>query len=226
VTSNNDSYMRPLFSDFSADRKVWNTTDEFMFGRSILAAPILNPQYTEEKIIKEDAMTGWDRKEASDGSPVGTVDFTATKTTTKYLPKGAEWYDFWTNKRIKGGQNVTIETSLDRVPMFVRAGSILPLGPEMQYVGEKSWDNLEVRVYPGADGTFTLYEDEGDNYNYEKGQFATILFQWNDRTRTLTIGSRQGSYKGMLLNRQFIIAMPDGQTKQVSYDGNELAVKL
>ena len=226
VTSNNDSYMRPLFSDFSADRKVWNTTDEFMFGRSILAAPILNPQYTEEKIIKEDAMTGWDHKEASDGSPVGTVDFTATKTTTKYLPKGAEWYDFWTNKRMKGGQNVTIETSLDRVPMFVRAGSILPLGPEMQYVGEKSWDNLEVRVYPGADGTFTLYEDEGDNYNYEKGQFATILFQWNDRTRTLTIGSRQGSYKGMLLNRQFIIAMPDGQTKQVSYDGNELAVKL
>ena len=226
VTSNNDSYMRPLFSDFSADRKVWNTTDEFMFGRSILATPILNPQYTEEKIIKEDAMTGWDRKEASDGSPVGTVDFTATKTTTKYLPKGAEWYDFWTNKRMKGGQNVTIETSLDRVPMFVRAGSILPLGPEMQYVGEKSWDNLEVRVYPGADGTFTLYEDEGDNYNYEKGQFATILFQWNDRTRTLTIGSRQGSYKGMLLNRQFIIAMPDGQTKQVSYDGNELAVKL
>ena len=226
VTSNNDSYMRPLFSDFASDRKVWNMTDEFMFGRSILAAPILDPQYTEEKIIRTDAMTGWDRQSASDGSPVGTIDWTATKTAAKYLPKGAVWYDFWTNKRYQGGQTVTLETTLDRVPMFVRAGSILPLGPEMQYVGEKTWDNLEVRVYPGADGSFTLYEDEGDSYNYEQGYYATITFTWNDRARTLTIGTRQGGFKGMILDRRFTIVLPDGTTKEVTHIGNEMVVKL
>ena len=226
VTSNNDSYMRPLFSDFAADKKVWNMTDEFMFGRSILAAPIVNPQYTEEKIIRTNAMTGWDRQNASDGSSAGAIDFTVPKSATKYLPKGTDWYDFWTNKRMKGGQNVTLETTLDRVPMFVRAGSILPLGPEMQYVGEKAWDNLELRIYPGANASFTLYEDEGDNYNYEKGQYTTIPMTWNNATSTLTIDARQGQYKGMLQSRRFTLVMPDGTTKTIDYNGTKTAVKL
>ena len=226
VTSNNDSYMRPLFSDFAADKKVWNITDEFLFGRSILAAPIVKAQYTEEKIIRTDAMTGWNRQNATDGSAAGAIDFTATKSTTKYLPKGAVWYDFWTNKQYKGGQDVTLETTLDRVPMFVRAGSILPLGPEMQYVGEKAWDNLEMRVYPGANGSFTLYEDEGDNYNYEKGQYATITFQWNDKARTLTIGERKGSYPGMLQKRQFTIVTPNGKQKVIEYNGQKMQVSI
>ena len=226
VTSNNDSYMRPLFSDFANDKKVWNLTDEFMFGRNILAAPIVNPQYTEEKIIRTDAMTGWNRQNATDGSNNGAIDFTATKTATKYLPKGATWYDFWTGKYYAGGQDVTLETSLDRVPMFVRAGSILPLGPEMQYVGEKAWDNLELRVYPGANGDFTLYEDEGDNYNYEKGQYATIAFHWNDKTRTLTIDERKGNYPGMLTKRQFTIVTPDGKQQVVNYEGIQKQVRI
>ena len=226
VTSNNDSYMRPLFADFAADKKVWNMTDEFLFGRSILAAPIVDPQYTEEKIIRTDAMTGWDRQRVSDGSPVGEIDWHATKTATKYLPKGAVWYDFWTNKQYKGGQTVTLETTIDRVPMFVRAGSILPLGPEMQWVGEKKWDNLEMRVYPGANGSFVLYEDEGDNYNYEKGAYATITFQWNDSKKVLTIGDRQGNYPGMLKTRTFTIVMPNGQQKQVGYSGSKTEIRL
>ncbi len=227
VTSNNDSYLRPLFSDFAADKRVWNIADEFMFGRSILAAPILDPQYTEEKIIRTDAMTGWNReKETGDKRQEAAIDWTVTKTATKYLPKGAVWYDFWTNKTYKGGQTVTLQTTLDRVPMFVRAGSILPLAPEMQYVGEKSWDNLEIRVYPGADGSFTLYEDEGDNYNYEQGYYATITFVWNDKARTLTIGTRQGGYKGMILDRQFTIVLPDGTTRTVTHNGNEQTVRL
>ena len=222
VTANNESYLRPLFSDFATDRKVWDMTDEFMFGRSILAAPIVDPQYTQEQIIKEDAMTGWDKKEvAMDNNSRLTVDWTAAKSATKYLPKGALWYDFWTNKSYKGGQTVTLPTSLDRVPMFVRAGSILPLGPEMQYVGEKAWDQLELRVYPGADGSFTLYEDEGDNYNYERGAYATITFRWSDKTRTLTIGSRQGEYPGMIKTRQFAIVLPDGSCVTTDYDGQE-----
>ena len=229
VTSNNDSYMRPLFADFKADKKVWDMTDEFMFGHSILAAPIVNPQYTEERIVRTDAMTGWNRQNVSDSSPAGAIDFTTSKTATKYLPKGAQWYDFWTNKAYKGGQDVTFETTLDRVPMFVRAGSILPLGPEMQYVGEKAWDDLEIHIYPGANGTFTLYEDEGDTYNYEKGQFTEILFTWDDAARRLTIAPRQGSFEGMLQTRQFRIVLigkgtPRSQT--VTYTGQQVEVKL
>ena len=224
VTSNNDSYMRPLFSDFAADKKVWNMTDEFMFGRSILAAPIVNPQYTEEKIIRTNEMTGWDRKTVSDGSSVGGVDWSEKKTATKYLPKGALWYDFWTGKRYKGGQDVVLETSFDQVPMFVRAGSILPLGPEMQYVGEKSWDNLELRIYPGADADFTLYEDEGDNYNYEKGVYTIIPIHWNDKAHKLTIGKREGQYPGMLEKRQFTLVWPDGTSQVVTYEGKEITI--
>ena len=153
------------------------------------------------------------------------IDFTATKTAVKYLPKGATWYDFWTNKAYKGGRNVTLETTFDRVPMFVRAGSILPLGPEMQYVGEKAWDNLELRVYPGADGRFVLYEDEGDNYNYEKGAYSTITLQWNDKKHTLTIGARKGEYPGMLQSRAFTVVWPDGTSKTVNYQGQEINIE-
>ena len=226
VTSANESYLRPLFSDFAADRRVWDVADEFMFGHSILAAPVVEAQYTQERIIREDAMTGWDKKEVKPESENTTVNWSETKTASKYLPKGALWYDFWTNKTYKGGQTVALQTSLDRVPMFVRAGSILPLGPEMQYVGEKAWDHLEIRIYPGADGSFTLYEDEGDNYNYEKGVYATIPFTWNDKTSSLTIGSRQGSYPGMLASRQFTFILPDGTSKNVSYNGESLTIKF
>ena len=228
VTSNNESYLRPLFSDFAADKKVWNMTDEFMFGRSILAAPILDPQYTQEIVIREDAMTGWDAKQpaAGDSNVAAAIDWSTPKTVTKYLPKGTLWYDFWTGKSYRGGQSVTLQTSLDRVPMFVRAGSILPLGPEMQYTGEKPWDNLELHLYPGADGTFTLYEDEGDTYRYEQGVYTTIRFDWNDKTRTLTIAERQGSYPGMLSSRQFTVILPDGTTKTISYHGHPITLTL
>ena len=150
-----------------------------------------------------------------------TINWAAPKTASKYLPKGALWYDFWTGNQYKGGQNVVFTTSFDRVPMFVRAGSILPLGPEMQYVGEKTWDNLELHIYPGANGEFTLYEDEGDNYNYEKGVYSTIKFEWNDRARMLTIGSRQGEYPGMLTQRKFTVVLPDGTQRAIEYNGNE-----
>ena len=226
VTSNNESYLRPLFSDFAQDKKVWDMTDEFMFGRAILAAPIVEAQYTEEKIIKENAMTGWDKKEAKAGAEDMTTDFTAEKTTVKYLPKGANWYDFWTGQSYRGGQTITLQTSFYRVPMFIRAGSILPLGPEMEYVGQKAWDNLEIRIYPGADGTFILYEDEGDNYHYEQGVYATITFRWHNAKRTLTIGERKGTYPGMLTARKFTLVLPDGSTREVDYDGKEVIVHL
>jgi alpha-D-xyloside xylohydrolase len=110
--------------------------------------------------------------------------------------------------------------------MFVRAGSILPLGPEMQYVGERSWDHLEIRVYPGADGAFVLYEDEGDNYNYERGACSTITFKWNDNTRQLTIGTRKGDFPGMLKSRRFTVVLPDGRQQEVEYNGSERVISL
>ncbi len=211
VTSNSESYLRPLFSDFAKDRNVWDMTDEFMFGRSILAAPILESQYTQEEVARGN---------------VSSVDWSAPKTTQKYLPKGTVWYDFWTGKRYAGGQNVTLETTLNRVPMFVRAGSIVPLGPVMQHVGEKQWDNLELRVYPGADASFTLYEDEGDSYNYEKGIYSNIPISWNERSRTLTIGERKGTYPGMTEGRKFTIITPDGRQQTVDYNGKMVKCNL
>ena len=211
VTSSNESYLRPLFSDFAQDRKVWDMTDEFMFGRSILAAPVLEPQYTEERVVRGD---------------VSVADWTAPKTIQKYLPKGANWYDFWTGKRHAGGQTVTLETTLNRVPMFVRAGSIVPMGPVVQYVGEKPWENLELRVFPGADAFFTLYEDEGDSYNYERGIYSTIPIRWLERSQTLTIGERKGSFPGMLEKRQFTVVTPDGRQQTIDYNGQKVEYRL
>ena len=214
VTSNNGSYLRPLFSDFAADRNVWEMADEFLMGDIIPAAPIVEAQYTEEKIIKTDEMSGWDRNNA-DNKQVANVDFTQTKQTVKYLPKGSDWYDFYTGKLYKGGQKVTLTTTFDKSPMFIKAGGILPLAPEMQYVTEKDWSSLEIRVYPGKDGSFTLYEDEGDNYNYENGKYSEILFTWNDARKTLTISDRKGSFDGMLKQRTFDVVLPDGTSKKV-----------
>jgi len=127
-----------------------------------------------------------------------------------YLPE-AEWYDFWTGAKTKGGKAVDAPAPLDRMPLYVRAGSILPLGPEMEWSTEKPADPIELRVYPGADGDFTLYEDENDSYRYEKGVYATIPIHWNDRAGALTIGKRQGSFPGMLKNRTFhIVFVSDG----------------
>ena len=121
-----------------------------------------------------------------------------------YLPAGATWYDFWTGLTNAGGQTVSAAATIGTMPIYVRAGSILPYGPDVQYATQ-SVDPIEIRVYRGANGSFTLYEDEGDNYNYETGAYATIPMTWNDATQTLTIGARQGSFPGMLASRTFNI---------------------
>ena len=225
VTSNDASYMRALVYDFPKDTKVWDMTDEFLFGQNILATPIVSAQYTEEKIMRTDAMTGWDRQEVAQKLSES-VDFGVNKTAVKYLPAGADWYYYWTEEKYKGGQEVEIETAFDEVPMFVRAGSIMPYAPVMQYAEQSKWDNLDIVVYPGADAEFVLYEDEGDNYNYEQGQYSTITFKWNDKKGELTIGDVQGSYPGMLASRKFNVrvAGKDG-IKTVEYTGKSVAVK-
>ena len=113
--------------------------------------------------------------------------------------------DFWIGATLDGGNSVTANAPVNILPLHVRAGSIVPLGPAMQYATEKPADPIELRIYRGADGEFTLYEDEGDNYKYEKGKYATIPFEWNEAKQTLTIGKRSGDFKGMLKERTFHI---------------------
>jgi alpha-D-xyloside xylohydrolase len=139
-------------------------------------------------------------------SPVTEAGATARRV---YLPK-AEWYDFWTGGKTNGGRAVDAPAPLDRMPLYVRAGSILPLGPDMEWSTQKPADPIELRVYPGADGDFTLYEDENDSYRYEKGVYATIPIHWNDHARKLTIGKREGAFPGMLKDRTFHVVFVSG----------------
>lgn len=193
-----------------------------MFGKSILVNPVTNPMYTKTGTVE-----GRDT--------IKTEDFSSVKTKQTYLPKGADWYDFWTGEKLTGGQKVTRETPLDIIPLYIKAGSILPFGPRVQYATEKKWDDLEIRVYPGADGDFTLYEDENDNYNYEKGKYSEIKFHWDDKKHTLKIADRAGSFAGMPEGRKFNIAVApagDGEiesskaVKSVAYNGKALFYKL
>ena len=119
-----------------------------------------------------------------------------------YLPAGAAWYDFWTGLTNAGGQTIAALAPLQTMPLYVRAGSIVPYGPDIQYATQTN-DPIELRVYRGASGSFTLYEDENDNYNYESGSYATIPITWDEPSQILTIGTRQGSFPGMLTNRTF-----------------------
>jgi alpha-D-xyloside xylohydrolase len=152
-----------------------------------------------------------------------------------YLPK-AQWYDFWTGRRLEGGKTIDAPVTLERIPLHIRAGSIVPMGPDMEYTSEKPADPIELRVYAGADGAFTLYEDENDTYDYEKGAYATIPIQWNDAARTLTIGPRQGAFPGMLRDRSFRVVFVGeghgagiGSTQQadqfVQYSGGAVTVR-
>ena len=211
VSSADGSFMRALFMDFPKDRNVWELGSEYMFGQSLLVAPVGKALYTEET-----------RKWSEDP-----VDWTVPKKYDVYLPAGADWYDWWTGEALKGGQTVAADAPLDRCPLYARAGAIVPLGPDVQYCDEKPWDDLEVRVYLGADGKFTLYEDEFDGQAYKNGVFSTIDF--NLKGRTLTIGARKGSYPGMLENRKFrIVYYGKGVKgeKAVEYNGSQLKINL
>jgi alpha-D-xyloside xylohydrolase len=151
-----------------------------------------------------------------------------------YLPD-ATWYNFWTGEVSRGPRSIDAPAPLERLPLFIRAGSILPLGPDIEYAAEKPADPLEIRVYRGANGSFTLYEDENDNYNYERGAHATIPFVWDDAARTLTIGDRAGTFPGMLETRTLRIVFVGGNhgvgggltetpDKVVSYSGKKITI--
>lgn len=226
VSNRQSSFMRALMMDFVDDRKVWDINDEYMFGKSILVAPIAHAQYTPEAVVKVSEEEGWNRDGAKKTKTDAAVDFMETKSTNIYLPAGTLWYDFWTNEKHEGGKEITKETTLDVIPLYVKAGSIIPVGPQVQYATEKPWDHLELKVYAGANGNFILYEDEFDNYNYEKGAYTEIPISWNNASRKLTIGARKGAYEGMLKNRKFTVTLQDGTQKNVDYNGKAISVKF
>jgi alpha-D-xyloside xylohydrolase len=159
------------------------------------------------------------------------------KTKTVYLPSNTQWYDFWTGKKYSGGQDATFDAPIDMIPLLVKAGSIIPMGPFVEYSTQKPADPIELRIYKGANGSFTLYEDENDNYNYEKGVYATIDFAWDDASSTLTIGERKGEFPGMLKTRTIKIVLVDEShgngidltqraDKTITYTGEKLEIAL
>lgn len=153
-----------------------------------------------------------------------------------YLPEGGDWYDFWTNERHPGGTTVSREAPLETIPLYVRAGSIVPMGPVMQYATERPDAPYEVRIYPGADARFTVYEDDNETYAYEKGERATYDLVWNDRARTLTVGKRDGAFPGLVQRRRLdVVLVADGQDpdtgrtpakRTIMYDGKAMVVAL
>ena len=222
VTDNAGSFLRALFMDFNEDQKVHTISNQYMFGKAFLVTPVTKNMYVFS-----------DKEQWKDPYE----DFSKTGTQDVYLPKGTKWFDFWTGEALNGGQMVTKEVPIDIIPLYVRAGSIVPFGPKVQYSTEKKWNNLEIRIYPGADGEFVLYEDENDNYNYEKGAYSIIKFTWDDAKRTLNIADREGTFPGMLKSRKFNIVVVDKEngtgsvqstkfTKSVSYGGKKKSVKL
>lgn len=213
-TQHSNTMMRALVMDYANDSNAVARNDEYMFGRNLLVKPVTDPMYTYKDQQKRGHLIFPDVKKAAAPTDV-------------YLPAGNDWFDFWTGARHAGGSTIQRLCPIDIIPVFVKAGSILPWGPAVQYSSEKPWDNLEIRVYPGADGTFTLYEDEGDNYNYEKGAFTEIPFAWNESKRELTIGTRRGHYRGMIKNRQFrVVVIGETGEHTVEYNGKSVKVQL
>lgn len=210
VTNENYTIMRALAFDFRTDPSIVNIPDQYMFGPAFLVSPVTAQLYSN--------------------SSSSTV-----KTRKVYLPKSNTWYDFWTGESFPGGQSLDVEVPIEKIPLFVKAGSIIPMGPFIQYSTEKEPDTIELRVFTGDNGKFTIYEDENDNYNYEKGKYTEIPIEYNDATKQLTIGNRTGSYDDLPHNKTFNIVWVkkgygyglDSPVKcdtSVSYTGSQIVV--
>ena len=211
VTNEGYTIMRSLAFDFRNDEAIKNIPDQYMFGPSILVNPVTQRMYSlpDSKKIKKERKV--------------------------YLPKSASWYDFWTGKLIPGGQTIDAAAPIETIPLYIKAGSIVPMGPYLQYATEKAADPIELRVYTGANADFVLYEDENDTYNYEKGSYSTIAMNWNEADKTLILSDRKGEFPGMLKDRTFRVVWvtpkngtgiePAKQAETIQYSGKEIKIK-
>ena len=205
--------MRALTFDFRNDPNVYSIPDQYMFGPAFLVNPVTEQLYTA--------------KNAAPGE----------KTRKVYLPSGVKWYNFWTGEVLNGGQTLDAAAPMDILPLYIKAGSIVPMGPDEEYATEKPNSKIELRIYPGANGSFKFYEDENDNYNYEKGQYSTFTLIWNDKAHKLVISDTKGSFPGMLKHRTFNVVLVNGEhgsntgitakaDKIVKYSGKAMVVNL
>ena len=197
VTLHGGTIMRPLVMDFPADETALNQKYEYMFGPSLLVAPVLDAGVTTAHVYAPQVKGGW--------------------------------YDWWSGKRVPGGAEATLDAPVEKIPVLVKAGSILPLAPVQQYASQDPNPTLELRIYPGADGQMILYDDDGVTYDYEKQQRSVVRVTWNDHARRLTFEDRVGTYAGMPPERHFRVHCVEGETskeKEVSYDGHRVQVRF
>lgn len=205
VTFNSGTMLRPLAFDFAADANVLDIKDQFMLGRGLLVAPVTKPMYY-----------------APESKPLQGTD----KTRKVYLPKGKQWYDFYTNQLHAGGQTITADAPLDHIPVYVPAGSIIPMCMgDIEYSAQYADAPWHIRIYPGADASFTIYQDAGDGYAYEKGERSQFTLSWNDKKQLLTISPRQGQCVPSK-DVDMTVTLPDGRNAHVAYNGKKQTVKL
>jgi alpha-D-xyloside xylohydrolase len=205
TTQRHYTMLRSLLFEFRGDPAVHGLGDEFMFGPAFLVAPVYEPMW-------------W----GPGSRPLEGVP----RERSVYLPDGSDWYDFWTGQRLEGGTWLRADAPLERIPVFVRAGSIVPMGPVRQHAGDLPDAPLEIHVYAGRDGTFSLYEDEGDGYAYESGAFSSIDIAWDDGARRLSVGERTGRFRGMLEERELIVVLHLGSAAGDAAPGNDRQVPL
>jgi alpha-D-xyloside xylohydrolase len=206
-----------------------------------LSGRVTQEHYTPMRLLAFDFpkdKSVWDIKDEFMYGPcflVNPVTVAGAVTRNVYLPQGTKWVDFWTGQIKDGGQTLSVPAPLNQIPIFVKCGSIIPFGPQQQYVDEKKEDPIELRVYTGADGVFELYEDDGQTFDYQQGAFSKIRFKWDESSATLSISARKGNFAGMLKNRRFHIVWVKPRqgtgieaaqaNLEVNYDGKALIAR-
>jgi alpha-D-xyloside xylohydrolase len=195
VAKGRGTMMRALAFDFATDPKALTLTDEYMFGKALLVAPVVREGATTRSV---------------------------------YLPGQRPWYDFWTGQRVAAGQTIEAAAPIERIPVYARAGSIVPMGPVKPYADAPTNEPLEIRVYPGADGDFALYDDAGDGFGFESGDYELVRFAWDDRKHELTIAPRVGHYAGAASTEplRIVCASQPAAAKTVRYTGAAMHVAL
>jgi alpha-D-xyloside xylohydrolase len=208
VTFASESMIRAVALEFPEDVRTHEVVDQFLFGRGLMVCPVVEAMYFETGL-----------------KPVAGVE----KTRAVYLPRGARWFDFWTNRVLDGGQVMVADSPLETIPLYVRAGSIVPMTRGTQYVDEVRDAAYEIRVYAGADAEFVLYEDGGDGYGYEAGEYASVTLSWKESLRELTIGARSGSFPGLVAERDYqlrLVCERGCEVRVVRYVGEMIRLRF
>jgi alpha-glucosidase/alpha-D-xyloside xylohydrolase len=183
--------MRALWLHYPEDPIAVARGDEYLWGRSLLVAPVVEPGATSRKV---------------------------------YLPRGA-WFDFWTGEQVEGGREISRKVDLETMPLYVRAGTILPLGPVKQYTEEKVDHPLSISIYPGSNASFLLYEDDGVSFNHRKGEWMGLELDWNEAKRSLTMNLAPGSRMLSPQTRRIQVTL-NQITQAVAFDGHRLDVSF